>query len=140
MKTVRVASFSNDKAGFPHHAMLGKAYNYLGKGWTDKAYTMIGNGHPMVFRSPQKGMVSVEVYQIPETRLKAMDHYYGDGCMVKKGIWITKREMIKITLNDGSTIDAWFWIADNKYKPKTMIFPLPNTPEGYEWLGYRLAA
>lgn len=134
-KFALVAVYGNDKMGLCRHSHLGKFPKFLGRGTTKKKYSMQGIGLPFVFKSPQKAIIIVEVYEIPLRILESsMDNLHGSYfSTTRKGPFICSREEVDITLMDGSKCKAWMYITDNRWKKEEIA--LPNTPGGYEWLG-----
>lgn len=124
-----VAVYGNEKSGFCRHYILGKELTFMGRGRTKKRYAMVGRGLPMIFKSPRKAPVIVEVYTITSNRLRTIDTYHSNG-------FLSDREKVTITMDDDSEVQAWLYINDNKWKKQDQDFAPPNTTGGYEWQGF----
>jgi len=93
-RTVLVAVYGTLKKGYNNHHVLGKEYNYLGYGNTQGKYDMKDAGFPAIVKNEEGKPVQVEVYEIPEDRLKQLDRLEGVPYMYTR-----EKETIKVFLN-----------------------------------------
>lgn len=122
---VLLAVYGNEKKGFCRHNFL-KKNKFIGSGVTKKRFTMISRGYPIIFKSPMKAQVKVEVYEIPETWLNYIDKVvYMNG-------FIASRETIIVVLDDNSEVKANIYVGNNRWKEENIKSPAPNSFGVYE--------
>lgn len=77
MNKVKVAVYGTLKAGYNNHRVLGNEAKLLGTGYTNKLYDMKDSGFPVLLPNEKGKEVLVEVYEVPEEQLKALDRLEG---------------------------------------------------------------
>lgn len=106
---VNVAVYGTLREGYGNHTLIASGNtDKVGKGLTVGFHTLTASGIPFVKKDTGETRVVVEVYQVNDIEtLNRLDSLEGHPR------WY-KREIEKVELEDGSTVDAWLYFNEDQ--------------------------
>ena len=109
--SIQIAVYGTLRKGYGNHAYL-NGCKYIGSGWTENKFQMTASGIPFVHKDKPVSNIRVEIYEVPESKIRYVDGLEGHP------EWY-KREPTSIKMDEGNKLEAELYF--NTQEASTLI-------------------